>query len=374
MSDQEHLKILNQGVARWNRWREENPDITPDLSEAKLSWTDNPNLLPPPQYIQDTNELTFRKVSSGRVVLAGANLSFTDLSRADLFGADLSKSNLKEARLHRADLTGANLSDSDLTSADLKQAILIISKFREADLTLTQFGVTVFGHTDLTNAKGLEQCIHKNRSYLDFNTLRKTIGLPKIFVLGCGLTDWEIEAAKLTDPKIQQTEISAVVHRIDKLLSEKRIQTQNLFISYSHLDSEFVDFLGDYLNSQGITYWRDSHDAPVGPLERIIVQAIRDNPIVLLVFSEHSANSDWVEFEIEQARKLEKDLGRHVLCPISLDEGWKTCNWSGVILNQIKKYNILDFSNWREKGPGVRKSLQLLVRGLELFYREDETK
>ena len=37
MTNQEHLDILKQGVEVWNQWREEHPDIQPDLSEANLN-------------------------------------------------------------------------------------------------------------------------------------------------------------------------------------------------------------------------------------------------------------------------------------------------------------------------------------------------
>jgi hypothetical protein len=40
MANEEHLNILRQGKKTWNRWRKENPDIWPDLSEADLSRAD----------------------------------------------------------------------------------------------------------------------------------------------------------------------------------------------------------------------------------------------------------------------------------------------------------------------------------------------
>ena len=36
MANQEHLAILGEGVAVWNRWRKENPKVQIDLSEADL--------------------------------------------------------------------------------------------------------------------------------------------------------------------------------------------------------------------------------------------------------------------------------------------------------------------------------------------------
>jgi hypothetical protein len=42
MTDEEHLKILQQGVATWNKWREENPEVPnlcgANLTRADLSW------------------------------------------------------------------------------------------------------------------------------------------------------------------------------------------------------------------------------------------------------------------------------------------------------------------------------------------------
>ena len=38
MPNQEQLEILKQGVRIWNKWRDENPHISPDLSRAPLGW------------------------------------------------------------------------------------------------------------------------------------------------------------------------------------------------------------------------------------------------------------------------------------------------------------------------------------------------
>jgi len=37
MANDEHVAMLKKGVAAWNAWRDENPSILPDLSEADLS-------------------------------------------------------------------------------------------------------------------------------------------------------------------------------------------------------------------------------------------------------------------------------------------------------------------------------------------------
>ena len=91
MANQEHLEILKQGTAVWNKWREQHPEIQPDFSRANL----------------------FR-----------ADLSFAILSRANLFKADLNGAILIDADLSRADLSGAILSRATLVGTKLTEAIL----------------------------------------------------------------------------------------------------------------------------------------------------------------------------------------------------------------------------------------------------------
>ena len=103
-------------------------------------------------------------------------------------------------------------------------------------------------------------------------------------------------------------------------------------------------------------------------MEKQIDRAIRQNPTVLLILSEQSLNSDWVEHEVRTARLLEKEMERDVLCPIALDDSWKSSRWPKRIMEQIMEYNILDFSEWKDnvKFEGMFRKL---IDGLELFYK-----
>jgi len=74
---------------------------------------------------------------------------------------------------------------------------------------------------------------------------------------------------------------------------------------------------------EGVSVWLDHHDLIAGPLQEQIDRAIRLQDVVLLVLSEASVESDWVEHELEVAREKEKTEKRDVLCPVALDETWK---------------------------------------------------
>jgi uncharacterized protein YjbI with pentapeptide repeats len=123
MPNEEHLRIIKQGVDAWNKWRHQNPETCPDLTEADLFKS---NLM--------------------RADLSQANLMGANLSKANLFVADLSKANLMGANLRNADLSGAFLSQANLMGADLSEAnlsgtILVETNLEDAKLA----GCKVYG-------------------------------------------------------------------------------------------------------------------------------------------------------------------------------------------------------------------------------------
>jgi uncharacterized protein YjbI with pentapeptide repeats len=142
--NEEHLAILKQGVEVWNKWRENNPSITPDLSGAYLFKVD----------------LSFAYL--GRANLSGADLSFAYLIRANLSGArfiranlsgaDLSFAYLFRAKLFSADLSGADLSGADLSEADLSRANLSYANLRSANLSSANLRITNLSFANLSFA------------------------------------------------------------------------------------------------------------------------------------------------------------------------------------------------------------------------------
>ena len=133
MVNEEHLNILKQGVEVWAKWRKENPDIQPELSQANLSWADLRGA-----YLSEADlSWTYLK----RANLREANLSEADLRRAGLSGANLSGANLRGANLRGANLSGANLSEAILSGANLSEATLVETDLTDADLT----GCSIYG-------------------------------------------------------------------------------------------------------------------------------------------------------------------------------------------------------------------------------------
>jgi uncharacterized protein YjbI with pentapeptide repeats len=186
MANDEHVELLKQGVAAWNAWRDENPDIRPDLQGANLS---EANLNRANLMEADLSEANLTKADlSGaklfgvdlfRANLSGADLSGADLSgQANLLGADLSGANLQSAQLDSATLCGvdllnadlrrANLFGADLQGADLRQANLRFTNLLDADLRNADLtGSLVFG-TSAWNLK-LEGTAQRDLVITEFN-------------------------------------------------------------------------------------------------------------------------------------------------------------------------------------------------------------
>ncbi len=142
MANQKHVDmLLRDGVAIWNLWRKEEPEIRPDLSESKL-------------IVADLRGTDLREADLYR-----ANLSWVKLGGVNLSGADLSRANLYGASLYGANLTNADLSGADLSGADLSGARCLLTNFSGATLT----GCTVYGISawdlNLDNAKQKDLCI-----------------------------------------------------------------------------------------------------------------------------------------------------------------------------------------------------------------------
>lgn len=116
MADRTQVELIEKSVGAWNRWRQSEPAVRPDLSGHRVA----------NRKLRGAN---FREACLAGTLLPGAdlrgaNLERADLREADLMAADLRGAWLAGADLRRANLMGANLQKADLGGARLEDAIL----------------------------------------------------------------------------------------------------------------------------------------------------------------------------------------------------------------------------------------------------------
>jgi uncharacterized protein YjbI with pentapeptide repeats len=114
---QQYIHILKAGnVENWNKWREKNTSVKPNLRRANLI---NAHLM--------------------EADLKEADLSSAHLDSSILMGADFREAFLDSAYLMRANLRGADLDSAYLVGADFEGADLDSAYFLGADLRVANF-------------------------------------------------------------------------------------------------------------------------------------------------------------------------------------------------------------------------------------------
>ena len=274
MPNETHFEIIQQGVEGWNQWREDNPEIEPDLSDvdlsdlklnnANLSDTDlrrsilkntdfrGANLVRADlraasiskasfnlaklreanfseAYIResDLSEADLKRAYFIRADLVRVDLWETDLARADfrwayLIGTDLKQANLTRADLRWAHLSVSNLSEANLSNANLIKASIIKTNLHHTNLQGVSMAWTHFGDVDLSLTKELYTAQHYGPSSIGIDTIMRSDGkIPETFLRETGVSD-------------------NIIQNI-ALLTEEGLSHQNCFISYAAKDLE-VDF------------------------------------------------------------------------------------------------------------------------------------
>jgi len=227
MPKKEHLRILKQGPDVWDKWKESNPEVKPDLSEADLSGANlgQADLGGAGLSGADLSDADLREANLNWADLSRANLSKADLaeaclSRADLRGANLSWANLNkadfsEAGLCRADLNGANLTSADLRGTDLNEANLSGADLNEANLSGADLRAANLSGAALRGAHLSEANLSRadlSGAYLEFANL-----------MNASLVETNLEEAVLLDCRVYGVSIWG--------LRTKKAEQSNLIIT-----------------------------------------------------------------------------------------------------------------------------------------------
>ncbi len=198
---------------------------------------------------------------------------------------------------------GPKSQDTDLKGANLSNAKLLWTYFGIADLsganlTKARMGWTSFEAQDLRLIKGLETIELEGPSFLSITTIYRSRGnIPEAFLKGAGIPDTFISYARS--------------------LVSRPIDYYRCFISYSSRDEPFAKRLYADLQSNGVRCWVAPEDLKIGSRIRpSIDESIRLYDKLLLVLSEYSVASQWVEQEVERALARERKENKVILFPI----------------------------------------------------------
>ena len=127
-----------------------------------------------------------------------------------------------------------------------------------------------------------------------------------------------------------------------------------LFLSYSRADQAFASRLAAALEHGGYTVWWDALIEGGAAYSRSIAEALETADAVLVLWSSHSIDSDWVRDEAGQGRE------RHRLVPLSIDGSKPPLGF--------RQYQVIDISHWhgRRNAPeigAIERAIGLVLGG-----------
>ena len=142
------------------------------------------------------------------------------------------------------------------------------------------------------------------------------------------------------------------------------------FLSYSAQDTVFVRKLVDDLSSAGINCWLDTQDMQIGAsIEQEIRRGLSGQDKLLLVLSQSSVQSQWVETELRLAVSLEREHGNEIVFPLRLDRSVFDSS-SPLLGDLVNNRHVGDFEGWQDEAK-YRKHLKQLVRDLTISAAVD---
>lgn len=275
--------------------------------------------------------------------LERANLRDADLRSASCWETDFSHCILDGTKLIHADLTGAWLEGASLQGANLEGARLRNCELVGANFRGARMKDTILASETFADAIGVADVIHGGPSVFDARMSGVVDRLPLNFLTGVGLGDEVI------------TGLSGI--------ARPAAPSPSCFISYSAKDRAFVDRLHEELQAANIRCWRDSEDLKIGDdILDSITQAIRSAERVVIVLSNNSVASRWVNDEVNAALERERRGGRTVLFPVTLDDAVMESQrgWAGI----LRTRHIADFRGW-DTPSAYQRSLDRVIRDLK---------
>ncbi len=395
MADGEHLKVFKQGVAAWNRWRQQHRGLRPNLSGADLQRANF-------RYanLNDANleHANLEGANLGRAFLEGAELHgaiqrgahffSADLRHADLREADLREAQLWYAHLDRADLqgatlvaadlrscelSGADLRGADLASASLAGADLLRADLRGANLTGTNLhgtrfiecrldgvdlsaaeaALTTLNAVDLSRVRGLDTVRHDRPSSIGVDTLARTEtgtqddegqrGQVLSFLRAAGVPERYLAAE---DPSTAG--VAAAV-----------------YIVHSLADRAFARRLYGELQRRGRRCWQDEHPMlPGDGIDDSFDLGPRRYDALILCCSGAALTSWWLAAELDEAAARADDReGAEVLLPVTLDAESHEA-WDRIRGPRHLAPTAADFTAWDSDDAAFERALEQLLAKL----------
>jgi uncharacterized protein YjbI with pentapeptide repeats/DNA-binding XRE family transcriptional regulator len=205
--NKKHLKVFRRGITAWNKWRNNNPDVIPELTGIELN-------------TEDLDGINLSKADLRGVKFENVTLNSSVFENANLEGADL-----KFVSFLSANLSNANFSNANLKYVKFNSSQLIKSSFYKTTLSHISFVFANLNDTNFSNAKIIKSNFNEticNRAVFD-----------NAFICNCsvyGASFWECSFKKTESENISISK-SKIKNESNKLFEIDSIEfAQSIFL------------------------------------------------------------------------------------------------------------------------------------------------
>lgn len=370
----DHRALLERAAAEgdptnWNDWREQNPDVSPDLRGLTM-----PGARLPSVDLSKANlfRANLQDADLRRAKLSYANLVYARLERAALEDAEMMYANLEEAQfigaqmpgaiLRHSDLTAANFSSANLRGANLGRvegedviltgANLVEANLEKADLWAAQLsGAKLIGST-LRDAN-LNQANLNGADLSDADLIR--VRLTRVNLCGAtlegakvyGLSAWDVR----TDSKTKQRELS-----IAPPGQSTGIRVEDIEVA------QFVNLLLDHAKlrkvisavaTRGVLLLGRFAEPPRKAFLEALADAVRTRGLLPIIYDfERPAEQDWTETVLTLASLslfVIADITRPASVPLELQASVPNCMVPFVLVHKKGEPTFSMFVNLQKK-------------------------
>jgi hypothetical protein len=216
MANPEHENILQQGVEKWNEWRQANPQIQPDLSNCFI-----------PRGLLLNKEGTVRKELAkkrinyaairSKIVKKIINFSHVDFHRSSFEGGWYNDANFEGANFYEADLSRANLSNANLCNCNFRKAYLDRAILCGAEIINANLNRATLVNANLCGTR-IENCIVYGVSawglQTDENTFQRNLMMEDTNIMGDHIIEEVMRISQHYPLMVDDIEVAQFIHFI----------------------------------------------------------------------------------------------------------------------------------------------------------------
>lgn len=222
--NKKHLKVFRRGVTSWNKWRDKNPDVIPELTGIELD-TENLDGINLSQ--ADLRGVILKAVTLNNSLLENANLEGAALKHVSFLSSNLRNANFSKANLKYVKFNDSKLSKSSFYTATLSKISFVFANLNDVNFSNTKIIGVNFNESNC------------NRAVFD-NAFVCNCSVYGASFWGCSFKETESENISISEKKDKWFEINNIEFSQSIFLQRNNYNAFKNIVKRFHYEEEII--------------------------------------------------------------------------------------------------------------------------------------